>query len=379
MPAYRYVLCDLLTDRLVAQLPLSGVSFDRRISRTGSLQAQLNATTPQLIGAGKLLFAFAGRAALYAYRDNELWWGGIPWTVTPKQGQRGGVTLDLQAATFDSYAWHRELYADRTYSQVDQGVIIPDLWRTIQAAAPTDANGTSWAGAGNIGVVAADQPTGVLRDRTYLVADKAKVGQLVEDLGDVIDGPEHTIDVYADDQGNRVKRLRIGTPKLGLTEPRTVFQRAVRGGGRLLEWSHTADAVDSGTVFQTRGDAPDGGGEDPTLSDRLVASELLASGWPLLDASEDRPGTTELDTLNGWAAAMRQQYAGQVKTSTYTVQVGTTGWSPNRLGDPVRIKLADAWHDQPEDADLTVRPVGVKVTAADRGTPETVDLLFGDD
>jgi hypothetical protein len=159
-----------------------------------------------------------------------------------------------------------------------------------------------------------------------------------------------------------------------------VFQRAVRGGGRLLEWGHTADAVDSGTTFQTRGDAPDGGGSDePTLSTRVFASDLLAAGWPLLDASEDRAGTTDLATLDGYAEALRQQHAGAVETSSYTVQVGDTGWSPNRLGDPVRIKLDDLWHDQPEDMDRTVRPVGVRVQAAEKGTPETVELLFGDE
>lgn len=367
-PAYRYLLTDLLTDRPLAHLPLTGVSFDRRLSRTGSLQATLGAPNADRIKLARLAYRYAGRAALWVYRDEALWWGGIPWSVVPTQGQRGAVSAAITAATFDSYAHRRTLYADKVYAGTDQGALIPDLWRTIQA----DPRG-------NIGVVAEDQPTGVLRDRTYLASELAKVGKLIEDMGDVIDGPEHTIDVYADSAGNRIKRLRVGQ-QLGLAEPRTVFQRAVRGGGRILSWQHAADAVGTGTVFQTRGDSPNGNvGEDeqPLLSSRIEATELLAAGWPLLDLTEDRPGVSDVATLNGYAQGLRATYAGAVSTSKYTVQVGDTGWSPNRIGDPVRLKLHDLWHEA--GTDQVVRPVGCQVTAADADTPETINLLLGGD
>lgn len=367
-PAYRYLLCDLLTDQVLAVPPLSGVSFERRISRTGSLSGKLVAPTPALVATAKLMHAYAGRAALWVYRDNQLWWGGIPWTVQAHQGERGPVVADVQAATFDSYAHHRELYADATYSQVDQGVIIPDLWRRMQA----DPRG-------DIGVVATDQPTGKLRDRTYLESELAKVGKLIEDLGDVIDGPEHTIDTYLDAEGNRVKRLRVAD-RLGSSSPRVVFQRAARAGGRVLEWGHTADAVDGGTTFRTRGDAANGNvGEDqePLMSERLEHTELLEAGWPLLDSSADHPGVSQLDTLTDYAEAKRATHAGALPTSGYSVQVGNTGWSPNRIGDAVRIKLRDEWHNA--GTDLTLRPVGARVTVPEGDTPERVTLMLGED
>lgn len=366
-PAYRYLLCDLLTDQLLAVLPLQGVSFDRRVSRVGSLSATMSVANADQVGAAKTLHAYAGRSALWVQRDGQLWWGGIPWTVVPSQGPRGGVQVSVQAATFDSYAHHRQLYEDATYVGVDQGVIIPDLWRTIQA----DPRG-------NIGMVAEDQPTGVLRDRTYLASDHAYVGKLVEDLGDVIDGPEHTVDVYLDGDGNRTKRLRVAT-RLGTTGGRHVFQRAVSGGGRIVEWQHTADAVDGGTTFQTRGDAAQSNvGEDqqPLLSARVERTDLLDAGWPLLDVGADHSGVTDAATLDGHAEAMAQEYGGSLPMSSYTVEVGNTGWSPNRLGDTVRLKLHDLWHD---NADLTVRPVGCSVSAPERGKPETVTLMLSED
>jgi hypothetical protein len=381
------VLCDLLTDQMLAQLPLTGVSFDRRISRTGSLQGTLTASTKQLVAYAKIAHAYAGRSALWVYRDRELWWGGIPWTVQAKQGPKDAVVASITAATFDSYAHHRELYdsdangapllgtnSALVYASgilgmpgIDQGIIIPDLWRRIQSHEN-----------GDIGVVAEDQPTGILRERTYQISELAKVGKLIEDLGDVIDGPEHTIDTYLDDAGNRIKRLRVAN-QLGTSEPRIVFQRAVRGGGRIVEWEHIADAVDGGTSFRTRGQPETGNvGEDnpPQLSTTVVRQDLLDAGWPLLDVSEDHDTTTSSETLNGHAEALAAQFGGSMPTSGYSVQVGNTGWSPNRLGDRVRLKLTDAWHDS---ADLTVRPVGCKVTPAEKGTPEQVTLLLGDE
>lgn len=364
---YRYLLCDLLTDQTLAVLPLSGVTFDRRISRVGSLQATLNAPGSRQVDLARLCHAYAGRSALWVYRDHQLWWGGIPWTVPVSQDERGAVQCTITAATFDSYAHHRELYTDAVYTAQDQGHIIPDLWRTIQA----EING-------DIGVVADDQLTGVLRDRTYLASEQAKVGKLIEDLGDVIDGPEHTIDTYVDTDGSRVKSLRVDNT-LGISESRVVFTRAARGGGRVLNWTHTADAVAGGTSFQTRGDAPNGNvGEDtePLLSTRAVRWDLLDQGWPLLDVSEDRPGVIDLATLDGYADAMSMQQAGAMNTSEYVVQVGDTGWTPNRVGDHVRIKLSDDWH---ETTDLDVRPVGCRVTAAEKSVPEKVTLLLGDE
>jgi len=368
VPAYRYLLCDLLTDQLLAQLPLTSVSFDRRISRTGSLSGTLVAPNRQLIAAGKLLHRYAGRAALWVYRDAELWWGGIPWTVVPTQAERGPVQVAVQAATFDSYAHHRRLYTDLSYAQADQGRIIPDLWRRLQA----DPRG-------DIGMVAEDQPTGVLRDRTYRASEHAMVGKLIEDMGDVIDGPEHTVDTYLDAAGRRVKRLRVAQ-QLGSPTPHVVFQRAVRGGGAVLGWDKPADAVDAGTTFQTRGDAPNGNvGEDvePLLSRHVFRDDLLAEGWPLLDATADHAGVIETATLNGYAEGMAAELGGAVRTAGYTVRVGNTGWSPNRIGDAVRIKLRDDWHDTTEDT--TVRPVGCTVTPAEGATPESIKLLLGDD
>lgn len=366
-PAYRYLLCDLLTDRKLVNLPLSGVQFDRRISRTGSLSGQFSAPNKSLVNMAKIAYEYAGRSALWVYRNNELWWGGIPWTVQVNQDDRGAISCGITAATFDSYAHHRELHQDVDFPDFDQGAIIPELWRQIQSDS-----------SGDIGVVALDQVTGITRDRVYLGSDLAKVGKLIEDLGDIVDGPEHTIDVYADASGARIKSLRVAN-RLGGTAPKVVFTRARRGGGRISTWSHVADAVDGGTSFRARGDASttdvssDG---QPLLSDQLQRTDLLDAGWPLIDVSADYPGVNQVSALNGWAEGLSQQNGGAMNTSGYTVDVGTTGWNPNRIGEAVRLKINDLWHD---NTDLTVRPVGCTVQPPEKGSAERVTLLLGDE
>jgi hypothetical protein len=298
--------------------------------------------------------------------------------VQPQQSYRGAVKIAVAAATFDSYAHHRRLYVDKFYNQIDQGVIVPDLWRTIQADS-----------SGDIGMVAEDQPTGTLRDRTYQAIEFPYVGKLIEDLGNVVDGPEHTVDVYLDNDGNRVKRLRVAD-QLGIsgpsgttatTRPRFVFQRAGHGGGTVLEWERTADAVDGGTVFQARGNATTtnsdvGSAVEAPTSDLVERADLLAQGWPRLDVTEDYSDVSEVSTLNGYADALADSRGGAEQSNGYTVRIGNTGWHPNRLGEPVRIKLADDWH---EGVDQVVRPVGIDVKPSEKGTDETVTLILGED
>jgi hypothetical protein len=366
-PKYRYLLCDLRTDRPLAELPLTGVGFDRRISRTGSLQGKFECPTEHLVDIARLCYENAGRAALWVYRDNAIWWGGILWTAPVDEDDRGSLICSVTASTFDSYAHHRVLYEDHVYRDIDPGHIIAGLWRAIQANPY-----------GDIGLVAADQDTGVLMDATYPAAAQAYVGKLIEDLGDLSNGPEHTIDTYLDGSGVRVKELRAAR-QLGLRSPRVVFSRARGGGGRLVKWNNTADAVSGGTSFQAQGDAPATDLDEqgaPSVSDRVQRLDLLNAGWPLIDVVQDYPGVASPTLLNAYANGMANNLGGNVAARGYTIAVETSDWSPNRIGDYVRIKINDRWHG---NADMTVRPVGCSVKPPERGQAEQVTLLLGDD
>lgn len=367
-PRYSYLLCDLLTDQRVATLPLSGVSFGRRIGYAEAITGTLAVPDAQSVMLARAVRAFTGRSSLYVFRNGALWGGGIVWSTPLTKDGRGNLTMTLNAATFESYAFHRDIREDITYTGVDQGVIVPDLWRRMQANP-----------AGDIGVQAVDQPTGILRDRTYLDSDATKYGQRLTELADVIDGgpgPEWTIDVQADaGTGARTKTLRVGSPLGAGGDPVATFS-----GNKVRTWTETTDAIDGGTSFRTRGAAPEGDAsvaQQPLMSTAHDADDLLARGWPQLDRTDDYADVIVPATLESYAAGLRVREAGAQTVNAYTVNVEGTTWQPNQLGLPVRIRLKDLWNTPA--VSRIVRPVGFKVTAADRSTSERVELIFDDE
>lgn len=368
-PSYTYLLCDLLTDRKILRPPLQGVSFERRIGYPGAFTGKLECPDAQTVAMAKTIKAYCGRGALYVFRNGAPWWGGIIWTAPAKKDGRGNIGLDIAAATFESYPNHRTIRQDVTYTQTDQGVIIPDLWRRMQS----DPRG-------NIGVLAQDQPTGILRDRTYLGTDATKYGTRMTELADVSDGgpgPEWTIDVFADEAGTRSKRLRVGSP-LGSRDPEDVV--ATFEGDSIVSWSEVTDAVDGGTAFQTRGAALEGDAsvqQQPRMSSVHYADDLLARGWPLLDRTDDYADVSDPGTLESYARGLREREAGAGTTNAYAINVDKSTWQPNQIGLPIRMRQKDLWN--PEVTSRIVRPVGYKVTAQERGQVEKVELIFDDE
>src|SRR5439155_21129848 len=102
-PVYRYEVATLLSDRTFDELPLPAATFDMRISNPGSFQigSPLGVASNAL---GRRLAQVAGGAtALYVYRNNVPWWGGVVWVAVPAGDAAGNATWTLSAATFDSY------------------------------------------------------------------------------------------------------------------------------------------------------------------------------------------------------------------------------------------------------------------------------------
>jgi hypothetical protein len=369
-PRYSYLLCDLLTDQKIARPALQGVSFERRIGYAGGLSAHLECPDAQTVALAKTIKAYCGRSSLYVFRNGALWWGGIVWTAPVKKDGRGGVGLDISAATFESYANHRTIRDDLSYAQVDQGVIVADLWRKMQA--------TTWNGlpSGDIGVIAVDQPTGIVRDREYLGTDGTPYGQRLTELADVSDGgpgPEWTIDVFANEAGTRSKRLRVGAPLGG--DVVATFE-----GNAIESWSEVTDAVDGGTAFQARGSASGGDAsaqQEPLVSSVHYADDLLARGWPLLDRTDDYADVGDADLLESYARGLAEREAGAGTTNSYTINVDRSSWQPNQIGMPIRLRQKDLWHTEMQSR--IVRPVGYKVTAQERGQVEQVDLVFDEE
>lgn len=112
---YKYIVTDLLTDTILAELPLEGVSFTRALKDAGAFSGNI-----PVVAANDYLDVYEttmpGRTSLYVLRDDVCVWGGIIWSRNYNIKER---TLSLNGNEFTSYlhkrvawkTWNQELDA----------------------------------------------------------------------------------------------------------------------------------------------------------------------------------------------------------------------------------------------------------------------------
>lgn len=354
---YRAVFADLRTDQAIDVLPLREAEYDDYIGKPGSLTATL--PVPNTAMARRVREITEGRTAVYLERGDEVCWGGIVWTLTPATDDRGVTTVALQAATFDSYAGRRHIRRDLAFTAVDQLDVVRGLWEYMQGS-----------DGGRIGVEYDPLVSGVPRTAVYRDGDETLVEEAIGQLAAMDPGFEYRIAVYREPStGRRVKRLRLGAPRLREGSEPVMLDLP----GDVLSYAFPRDATRGGTTARARGGTPEGGGARPVLSDEQVAADLIAGGFPRLDTSSDHSGTTDRAALNAFARAELAALRGPVVIPSVRVRLNA-GTTPSLLGATVRLRIRDVWFH--EGLDARYRVVGVKVTAPERGRPETAELYL---
>ncbi|WP_175409937.1 hypothetical protein [Streptomyces sp. TRM64462] len=359
---YRVLFCDLRTDQAIDVLPLRDVSLDDYIGRAGSLSGTI--PVPNAAMAERVRRVEEGRTAVYLERGGDLWWGGILWTSTLQADAKGVLSLALQAATFDSYAGRRRIRADLTYTGLDQLEIARRLWQHIQTA-----------DGGDIQVTTGTETSGVLRDMVWRDGDETPLDEALKQLSEVDNGFEHHIAVYRDPvSGARVKRLRLGHPKLFTGSTDLVLDRP----GPVLSYSFPRDATRGGTTSRARGASANSDQSQesrPAISAEHVAQDLIDGGWPRVDLSSDHSSVSSVPVLDALAAAELAEARGAVVIPAVTIRLDDRApVPPMLLGRTVRLRITDEWYA--EGLDARYRVIGVKVTPPQRGRPETAELFL---
>lgn len=100
---YRYFVCDLVTNELLTELPLSNVSYGRSIREAGSFTGDIpvNEDTRNLSIYENTI---PGKTALYIVRNNQCVWGGPIWSRSYDIKNR---VLNISGSEFTSYLYHR--------------------------------------------------------------------------------------------------------------------------------------------------------------------------------------------------------------------------------------------------------------------------------
>lgn len=100
---YRYFLCDLVTNELLAEIPFNNVSYGRSLREAGPFTGDIPITT-ETYNLNPYANTLPGKTALYVVRNNECVWGGVVWS---RSYDIKNKILNVSASEFTSYLYHR--------------------------------------------------------------------------------------------------------------------------------------------------------------------------------------------------------------------------------------------------------------------------------
>lgn len=358
---YRVIICDLRTDQLLDVLPVTGLSFDDYIGKTGTCSGNIEITDTRVAARMRLNFLPA-RTAVYVLRGADIWWGGILWTRTPQVDSRGYAKVAFQASTFESYFDHRVIYADQVFTGEDQLEIVRSLLDYAQGL-----NG------GDIGIEYDQAYSGVARDRTYSHYDLPNVREQIDLLSNVDNGFEWRIRAYSDETGRRVRHLQLGYPKI-VTSRTDIMLSAP---GQIISYDLPEDGTSMANYWQARGASTNqdaSSDSTPLMSSQYFWPTDLDAGWPRLDGYSDYNTVEDLATLNAHAIADVTRYRKPIIIPDVEVMMDGKTITPALIGTTARLRIKDLWYY--EGVTLRYRIIGFKVTPPDRGKPETASLYL---
>lgn len=374
---YTYLFCDLMTDTVIAELPLADVTYSTELNGIGTLTATIpynDETAPLDPEAAST----PGRTAIYVDRDGVIVWGGIIWTRQPA----GQVSKQIQAAEFFSYYQRR--YVKTTLS-TDPSAILNTALVPAGQRLYSDQKFVAWS----LLSYAHSQPygnprvnldgftgtaTGISRQATYYGFERPEIFKSIADLASVDDGFDFGIDVgwtaaVNNQPPTRYRRARVWYPRRGRTAEASglVF---VKGGpgSSILEYDWPEDGTASATEISALG----AGTGEAKVSAVVQEPAMLESGWPLLETVSTYDTVIEVAQIRGLAAAELTARAGAQTNPTFTVTADDDpAFGSYSVGDEA-LFIIDPEPITPAGRSGVLRIVSIENTAA--SGPERVRL-----
>ena len=367
--SYRYLLADLVTNQVLAELPLTGVNFGQQLNAAGTMTAHLLVSGVNTAGLNVLNGSIPGRTAIYVDRNGILVWGGVLW-----QREYGSTdqSIKLAAREFLSYFERRRIttgsgtaYGALAYTGIDQLQIAQSLISNAQSAP-----------SGNIGLLYNQDPlststSGITLSRVYYNYEVKTVFNAVSDLSKQTNGFDFEISVYYDGGGNPAKSFNTYYPRAGVmysaTNPNApVFEL----GGNISEYTYLEDGSKAVNQIYALG----AGSNEGKLISIANSASKLSSGWALLEDQANYSDITDPTVLSGLAT-------GQINAVSYppiTLKVVAPPYvNPTfgtyEVGDEVRVRIIDAFF--PKGYDAIFRIIGLSVAPGEDG-PERITLTL---
>jgi hypothetical protein len=359
---YRYLFADLVTNEIIAELPLTGVSFTQQLNQSGAFDAHLLLSGINAYGYNVDAATTPARNAIYVDRDGVLVWGGIIWGRSYNSSSQ---TISIQAREFMSYFEHRRITITENFNNIDQLVIAKTLVE--------DAQSVTYGDIGVLYNTAGQTSSGVLIDRVYYDYELKTVFSAIQDLSRQIDGFDFNIDVAYDGiTGLPTKSFNTYYPRIGTnysanstTVP--VFQFPA---GNVVEYEYPEDGSIVANTIYALGAGSNEGKEIVTAQDL----DFLDNGWALLEDQSNYSDVTDMTVLTNLAI-------GQVNAVSYpptTIKIVAPPYvdpvfGTYVVGDDCRLMITDSRF--PTGLDAIYRIVGLSIQPGEDG-PERVTLTL---
>jgi hypothetical protein len=115
---YRYFTADILSNSVIAEIPLKSVSYERAIKGAGDFSGKIPVIDDN---AALNLYesTMPGKTAIYVVRNNVCVWGGIIWSRSYNAKQR---VMTINGSEWTSYFYHRNIW--KTYTHDFEATVV---------------------------------------------------------------------------------------------------------------------------------------------------------------------------------------------------------------------------------------------------------------
>ncbi|MEV4245220.1 hypothetical protein AB0J63_17615 [Streptosporangium canum] len=369
----------------LGDLDLHGVSFEKRLNRRGQINpGNFSATYPiPNEDQGDLVAALIPRdpadltrgpgvIVCDIWRAGEHW--GRYWIIGAKitKQRRSRPVLQLSGVTMDAYLLYIQLEEQLgPFEGEDRVEIARQLITHMQNQPDAD-----------IGLIMQAGTCGHTLTRTF-EAHQGNYGQHLASTTEGLDGYDWTVNTKLGVSGVEL-HLVWGDP-LGDQSAPHEFSESPHGGN-ILDWGIEQAPLSRGTRWRARGDSVStdaSTASTPLLSAAYESPHLATGYWPRIDRTVDRPGVTDVATLNAVAEQLAATAGGAPQVLSVTVLLGQEpSFTPNNVGDGARITLTNEVFKRVNGGaglDERRRILGMRVTPVGRENGRDEAELFIDD
>lgn len=375
MADYRYLVTDLLTNTVIAELPLTGVTYAQSLNDAGEFNASLLLSDSRIattLGTSSIDYCTTpARTGLYIERDGQIVYGGVIWS---RSYNSQSATMSLAGREFESYFGRRRISTTNIFGpNTDQFTVVKTLIDAAQAA----AYGNIQIDTSGIGLCGQNIPD-VLAIYGY---ERRNLLDVISDLAK--QEPPYGFDFHVDvayGAGNTLTRaFNLSYPHKGIDYATNQFAPMLEFPGSIIAYSYP----ENGSALTNTLYGFGAGSSDSQYVSSQSSAESFANGFPLLEdvqSFSQIPDPRIVDNLtkaqvlakDSPVVVMEARWAPVVDAVTGAVAAPT----PNEIniGDQVRIRIKDDRFTT--QVDTVLRVVKTAVRVGDDGSSEMVTGSF---